>query len=342
MRFETEYRARCSQRGLDLGAIDRAVAIVAGLESDAAREGHTLPELPIELVERHIAARVESVADGAETIVALARYFAVAKADRLAIRLLSYLLPIGVLETFSKRVGELAPDPGSAERVIEAFSAPKPGSPPEAYVEPTAALVKALTAEFGAELARDVLRCNVHEVPASAFAEERKRFLELESVDAWLADHHARQVAVLRRHAEDGTLWFEQRITPDVVAWVESHPEVLGGVRDGDRILATKIPYDPDGYIREDDPVARRRLACHCPMARSSISADGADVPPVWCSCSAGFEKVMFDVVFGRDTAVDVLESALSGADHCRFSIAIPEEYVPRDGAADWSNPVPS
>lgn len=324
MRYESEYRSRCAERGLDQEAVDRATATVRALEADALGEGLQLPDIPAELVERRVAAIVASGADASEAIAALARYFAVAKADRLAIRLLSYLLPIGVLETMSARAREAAGADAIAERILGRVAIPRPGSPPEAYVGPTKAFVEALAAELGPKGERSVLNCNVHGIPAQAFAPERARFLELGSVELWLADYHERQVETLRRHAADGSLWFEQRITPEVAEWVASRPDILGGVREGERILVTKIPYDPDGYLRQIDPLERRRLACHCPLARSGIGKAGAAVPAAWCHCSAGFEKVLFDAAFGQDTEVEPLETVLSGADSCKFSVRIP------------------
>jgi len=78
-------------------------------------------------------------------------------------------------------------------------------------------------------------------------------------------------------------------------------PEILGGVREGDVISATKIPYKPDEWLNEQDPERKQYLACHCPMARASLKppvTSESQVPPVWCHCSAGYEKLMFDVIF--------------------------------------------
>ena len=86
----------------------------------------------------------------------------------------------------------------------------------------------------------------------------------------------------------------------------------------------TKIPYDPDRFIASKDPLERRRLACHCPLAAASITAAGTGVPPLWCDCSAGFEKFLLDVVFGVETRAEVLESVLAGSERCRFAIGIP------------------
>jgi len=335
MLFEKEYRERCATRGLDEAGISRAIESVGALEAETemARAGLALASSPLALVEAHVAKLVARDEATDERILALARYFAVSGglgaigAEAIAIRLLAYLLPVGVLPSMAKRLAELE---GNAvrDRVMAKVVVPPQGSPPEAYPVATKAFASALEAELGAQKARRVLAWNVHGIPAAAFAEERERFLAAPSIEAWLVGFHTRQVAVLEKHAKEGTLWFEQKITPRVVEFVRESPEILGGVRIGDHIFATKIPYDPDRWLVSEDPLERRRLACHCPLAASTIGAKDAKVPPIWCACSAGFEKFMFDMVFGEETECEVLESVLDGSGRCRFSISIPESVL--------------
>ena len=261
--------------------------------------------------------------------MALARYFTAAGIDAVAIRLLAYLLPIGVLPAMAGRLAELE---GAAvrDRVMAGVRIPSPGAVPEGYPASTAAFVAALNEELGAERAERVLAWNVHGIPAAAFAAEREAFLASASVAEWLDGFHARKVREIARHAEDKTLWFEQKITPRVVDFVRDNPEILGGVVDGLFIYATKIPYDPDRFLTISDPLEKRRLACHCPLAAASITETGAGVPSLWCACSAGYEKFLFDIVFAEETRVEVLESVLAGAPRCRFRIRIPESVNER------------
>ncbi len=198
-------------------------------------------------------------------------------------------------------------------------------APLETYPEAAARFVRGLEAELGTAKAERLLAWNVHGLSAAPFLEERSRLRELGSIDDWLADYHRRQVAALRARAADGQPWFEQDITAEVADFVELNQEILGGVRRGDQIFVTKIPYAPTRYLAARDRLERRRLACHCPLAASSIDEGGAGVPPLWCNCSAGYVKFRFDVVFGRETEASVIGSALAGEELCRFAIRIPE-----------------
>ena len=53
----------------------------------------------------------------------------------------------------------------------------------------------------------------------------------------------------------------------------------------------------------------------------------GLEIPMEWCYCSAGYGKLRYDVAFGEDTEVEVIESVFSGSDKCRFRIKIPEKF---------------
>ncbi len=320
---ETEYLSSLRERGLDEKAIRDSFLVIAGLESSLTARGLSLEEPELAAVE---AWALEHLAKGASVydfLVPAARYFAAAKNGMVAIRLMAYLFPIGVLPTMADRLANIEGEVVRS-RVMDGVTVPAEGSQPEAYPAVTARFVEALKAEVGPDKAKRVLSWNVHGIPAAAFALDKKRFLELGSIDEWLSDYHRRKVEILRRHAEDGTLWFEQKITMAVVDFVEERPEILGGVRKGDTIYITKIPYDPDRYLRATDKLERRRLACHCPLASASITEKGAGVPPLWCACSAGYVKFLFDVVFEKETEAVVLDSVLSGGELCRFAVRIP------------------
>ncbi|MCX5977051.1 MAG: DUF6144 family protein [Coprothermobacterota bacterium] len=54
----------------------------------------------------------------------------------------------------------------------------------------------------------------------------------------------------------------------------------------------------------------------------------GTKVPPTWCYCSAGYEKTLFDNVFGESLEVEVQQSVLDGSERCRFAIKLPKSVV--------------
>lgn len=209
------------------------------------------------------------------------------------------------------------------EAVFKGLELPPAGSPPESALAFTRELTERL--EKIDSRAQDALACNAHGIPSEAFAREKEFFDKAGSLEEYLKGSHERAVANLQNHADSGEVWFEQIITQDVVDYVKSDQRVLGGVLNNWKIHLTKIPYKPDEWLKETDPVKKRYLTCHCPMARESLKNGPSDIPPLWCHCSAGFAKQKFMHLFGQDLKTEVLESVLAGGDFCRFTIEIPE-----------------
>ena len=96
----------------------------------------------------------------------------------------------------------------------------------------------------------------------------------------------------------------------------------LAGVRQGNRILATKIPKS--GYLREyfkeEDPLEKRRLYCHCPRVRDEVGSD-PELPGEYCYCGAGFYQGIWEEILGEPVRVEVLESVMLGGEVCRIAV---------------------
>ena len=183
-----------------------------------------------------------------------------------------------------------------------------------------------LEKELPTEVYKRVLAGNHHRMPLEMFAKHKKWLEEAGNIDDWLKQMHDAAVAEQDEYCRENKIWYEQIITPEVVEYVRNNQEVLAGVRDGDWIYNTKYPYSPAAYIVETDPEKKKYLMCHCVLAREAVKS-GLEIPMDWRYCSAGYGKLRYDVAFGEDTEVEVIESVFSGSDKCRFRIKIPEKY---------------
>ena len=122
---------------------------------------------------------------------------------------------------------------------------------------------------------------------------------------------------------------FLHLIDQDALDFVKGNPEVAGGVRRGKKIYQTKIPYMIIEYLKEKDPKLKRYYGCHCLLARESILS-GEEMSRNLCYCSAGYEKMPYEVAFGKPVKTEVLKSILWGDTVCRFAMEIPEGYLPK------------
>lgn len=103
----------------------------------------------------------------------------------------------------------------------------------------------------------------------------------------------------------------------------------LAGVRQGDWIIATKIPKSGFlvEYINEPNPEVRRSYYCHCPRVRDALKI-GESLPKDYCYCGAGYYKGIWEGILGEPVEVMVLESVLSGDEVCKVAVKLPGNTV--------------
>ncbi|MBN1948888.1 MAG: hypothetical protein JW784_04020 [Candidatus Cloacimonetes bacterium] len=101
----------------------------------------------------------------------------------------------------------------------------------------------------------------------------------------------------------------------------------VAGVRNGKRIIATKIPQSGFliDYLQETDPEKKKQYYCHCPRIRKIIGT-GEKISPGYCYCGAGFYRNIWEVILGQPVEVELLKSILKGDEVCQFAIHLPVE----------------
>ena len=320
---EKEFREYLQGRDQDESQIESAVEAVRGFKLELEAAGKALESATLEDLREHLALLVSSSENSMDRLVALARYFYAIDRNDLYIYFTSILGGRGVLSSISERLESLV-DEETMKRVFDGVEMPPLGSPPEDVPHVTRRLMERFQEKLPPKVYRRVLSGNHHRIPLETFDGLKKLYEESGSVDEFLKKRHERAVDDLEEHLAEGKVWYEQEITTRVVEFVRENQEVLGGVRHGDRIYITKIPYDPDAYLGEEDPLMKRYHACHCPLARSSIITGGPEIPSEWCYCSGGYGKLPFETVFGEELEVELLESVLDGDLRCRFAIKMP------------------
>lgn len=218
------------------------------------------------------------------------------------------------------------------EEVLGGFVPPPIGTPPKKMPKVTSEFMDRMESCLGERETREVLLTGVHAGPPSYYADEKEMLLASKDVDDYLRKRREKFIGLLDGHMKNRTLFFTQMIDKDVMAHVRKNPEVAGGVRKGNKIYCTKIPYMAIEYLKEKDGKLKRYYGCHCPLARESIMS-GKKMSRNLCYCSAGYEKMPFEVAFGEPVRIEILKSILWGDAVCRFSIEIPEKHRPKGKA---------
>ena len=262
-----------------------------------------------------------------ENFIALARYGLFIKNNAVFVAILEALDGGEAQENLYRRVaeryGEALRDEVFAGIGVAPFGIPTPEKP--RYMQP---VIARLEQALGADACRTLIGDSLRDLPDEYYAKERELYLScqdasFQDVDEYIARKKQGFVAQLAACQREGRLFFAQEVTAEVLAFVRGEPEIGGGVRAGNVVYETKIPFLTKEYLAETDPTLKRYYYCHCPWAREAIRS-GENVAPIFCNCSAGFHKKPWEAALGQKIRVDVLESVLAGADRCRFAIHLP------------------
>jgi len=275
--------------------------------------------------------------DTFDNMLALARYVLFTNNKTLTVHSLELIDGADVMENLSKNLKQKAGEAKWRE-IFGDLKLPALVTHPRDKPKITKKVMERLEAKLDKEKCREVLLSNLHFVPDEAFMPSKKVFQESKNIDDFLHNQHKEYVEELAEHAKEKTLYYTQEVDDEVVEYVRKTPTCQVGVRDGDVIYVTKIPYMAKKYLHEKDQKMKRYYACHCPWVREAIRSD-IKISPEFCYCSAGFEKRLWDVIFDQPVKADVLQTVLKGDPVCRFAVYIPREYTRSTGSRDKRKP---
>jgi hypothetical protein len=321
------FKDYLKSKGMGEDRARSAMANASELEVYLTGSGESIADCESSVLDQYLAKLISEGRNEPERLVDIARYCAYRSRPDLFIHLATMINSYDILPLMEKRLRELYGN-DKCEAVFHGFVRPPLGTSTSSYPPLTARIIHSMEGELSPGQVRNLLTWNYHEIPPEAFQAKKQRYEGSPSLDEFLASEHQRLVEELKERLESGQPWFEQEVTQEFVDHVAADQRLQTGRREGDRIICVKVPFDPSNYYRENDPQLRRYHYCHCPLARSALK-DGRSLPSSsLCYCSAGFTKLPWDVIFGEDTEVEVLETVLGGGDRCAFSIRVPPDKM--------------
>jgi hypothetical protein len=321
---EKTFRRYLEGRKLSATKIESSVAAVRDFEKYLKKRKTTLESASLDVLRNYISLLIEENRNSEDRLVAIARYCYLAKKNDLYIYFTQILGAWDVLPAIGERLATIA-GKAAHRRVFHDLEMPPLGSPQDSYPKLTKMVIDRMEAGLPAETCREILTWNYHNIPIEAFKDSKERFEKAASIDEYLKGEHERLIEEMEGCMKEGRPWFEQEINPEVVEFVRGNQEICTGLRQGDRVYKTKIPYAPWQFLKEKDPTMRKYYACHCQLVRTALRDGKPRIPAIFCYCSAGFEKLHFDAIFSEPVEVELLETLLTGDARCRFAVKIPE-----------------
>jgi hypothetical protein len=93
-----------------------------------------------------------------------------------------------------------------------------------------------------AETYRRIFADSFRDLPEAGYLRDKEKYQACVSFDEFLELKRREFIAQLVKCRDEGSLFFSQEITDEVVEWVRGDPEVSQGVRRGNVLYVTKIP----------------------------------------------------------------------------------------------------
>jgi len=258
---------------------------------------------------------------------ALSRYAYFVKNMDLYLPVLAIFDGGEVMNVLHERLGEHVGDE-KRDEILPKENLPPLGMPDTEKMKVTREVVEKMEKVLDPSDCKKILADVAHGLPRNFRKGEREKFLKAGSIDEYLKQKRENAIAELEKHRDEGSLFYNQYITDDVVEFVKSRPDVLSGERRENTIYHTKIPYMVQEYLEATDERMKRYYACHCAWARESILDNDVDVSASFCHCSGGFTKMPWEAALDQPLEYEMVKSVLKGDDECSFIIQLPEDVI--------------
>lgn len=213
------------------------------------------------------------------------------------------------------------------DEIFKEIEVPPLGVDPEKKPEFTKIIMKRLEEKIGEENTVELLKPCLHGHPGP-LEKDRKVFLKLNDIDEFLQIKKQELIERLQKHKQDGTLEFAQYIDDQVIEFVKNTPSINPGIREGNKIITAKLPYQTKLYLLAKEKNMKGFYSCYCPWIRGAIkNGTKEELFSQFCYCSAGYTKKYWDIIFDQSTNVELIETPLTGGLLCKFAVHIPKEF---------------
>ncbi|MFX0125092.1 MAG: hypothetical protein ACFFAE_15780 [Candidatus Hodarchaeota archaeon] len=307
--------------------IPRLLEAVNGFIQFLEGENETLPTFSygklIEFADQ-LAARNKGAAR--HLIIAFWRYFPFIGMHHHMEELIDIAESASAIDTLYDRIANWYGE-AVREEIFQGIEIPPLGAHPEKKPQVTKLVMKRLEEKLGEEKTIELLRPCLHGGPP--VGTDKERLHELKDLDKFLKIKNQNFLNEVKQHKNDGTAMFAQLVDEEVLEYVKTIPTMGAGVRNDDKIIVTKIPYQIKQFLKADTNHMKRYYWCYCPWVRGAIK-DGTEqeISPNFCYCSGGYFKLYWDEMFDQPIKVEPLQTALWGDIVCKFAIEIPDEIM--------------
>ena len=239
---------------------------------------------------RFVAQMVQEKADTYPNLLALARFGRFTRNNAVflvALELLDGAEVMGNLyDRLGREVGEQVRD-----TIFEGIERPTWGTPNKQKAHAMKTVLERFERLVDAVTVKRILSDCLRDLPDESYLEGKQKYLEAGGFDAFLEQQRQEFLHYLEQLNQQKGLYFNQEITAEVLDFVRGDAEISQGVRQGNILYVTKIPYMAKEYLAESNAEKKRYYYCHCPWARESLRDEAGAVSATFCQCRRGLHE---------------------------------------------------
>ncbi len=321
------FKVALQERKLDDEQIEAAVNIVDEFGKFLSHQKKSVENASNEDVYDFSDYLIEKEKNTFENYLSLLRFGYFQKKKELIIASLEILDGSEMIVNFSKRLMEEYGEK-IRDEVFEGIGVPPLGIRPQQKVVVTKGLVERLLAKVDYATCKTFFEVGLRDKYSQSYEKSTELFQELNDVDEFLRRRHQNLVKTLENHLKEDTLFFTQEVNDEVIAYVKRDQTIEAGIRKGERVIITKIPYSTKEFIHEKDERKKRYFYCHNPWIREALLEEDQPIDPVFCGCSAGYFKNFWEAVLNQPVRVEVLKSLIKGDQICEFALYLPQKII--------------
>ncbi|MFW9772381.1 MAG: hypothetical protein ACFFEO_09470 [Candidatus Thorarchaeota archaeon] len=282
------------------------------------------PNKLVEYTEHLVSTDKDAVIDFLKAIITYANY---SKNYDFITEAIDIVESYNAMDTLYSRIAEFYGEQ-IRDEIFKDLVIPPLGTHPENKPDFTKEILKRVEDKLGEDNTIKLLSPCLHGRPPDDIEGDKKALKEL-GIDGFLLKKHRDLIRRLERHREAGTLEFAQYIDDDVLEFVKNNQKLSQGVREGNKIYVSKLPYQTSNYLNTKDEKMKKFFLCYCPWIRGAFkNGTEDDLSKNFCHCSAGWYKLYWDQIFEQPVKVEPVKTALKGALECTFSIEIPKKFL--------------
>ncbi len=150
------------------------------------------------------------------------------------------------------------------DEIFENINIPPLGVNPDKKPKITKVVMKRLEEKLGEKKTIELLAPCLHGRPLEPIKKNREDFLRINDIDEFLKVKKKESIETAQKHQKEGTLLYAQYVDDDVVEYIKNNPTITPGIREGDKIIATKTPYQIKKFLNAEDERMKRYYSCYC------------------------------------------------------------------------------